>query len=575
MRPTDGEGVVLRDGARGRDCLFVASVIAVSAAPYVSRLGFASDDWAFLGSLTTHGDLSAPGRSTEYAFADHLRPRPAQVAYQTLVHDAFGLNPLGYHVVNSLVLAALGALVYLVLRELGLSRLPAVAVAVTYGLLPQYSTDRFWWSAFGYVLAMALAFTCLYADLRALRARGAARWLWKTAALAALAACGLGFEVALPLLAVAVPVLWYRSRRAPGGPLSRQLGRPGAILFLGSNVVVLAAVVAVKLAFPVGVGVGGSYPLHLARLSLGSVATNFGSYGLGLPEAVRWAVATVDTATLAVGVVLAGTITAYLGTALRRDPTGTWRLRHWLRLVAAGVAVFALGYAVFVTNGRILFSSTGISNRVSIAAALGVAMIWVGLAGALSVAVPPRWRAWRTWAFAAPIGALSLSGFLIVNGLAAHWAEAWDRQQATLEEIRTRLPALEPGTTIILDGTCPYVGPAIVFESNWDLAGALETRYGDPTVRADVTSANLTVGEDRLSTRLYLDHVAHYAYDRRLLVFDARDSTLQPLPNARSARAWWAARPTTRCPRGGAGYGTISFSWDIRYRRLENSSLWG
>jgi hypothetical protein len=550
----------------------VASVVAVSAAPYVSRLGFASDDWAFLGSLTTHGDLSAPGRSTEYAFADHLRPRPVQVAYQTLVHDAFGVNPLGYHAVNTLVLAALGALVYLVLRELGLSRSPAVAVAVTYGLLPQYSTDRFWWAAFGYGLAMTLGFACLYSDLRALRSGGAARWLWKIAALAALAACGLGFEVALPLLAVAVPVLWYLSRRASGGPLSRQLGRPGAILFLGSNVVVLAMVAAVKLAYPVGVGVGGSYPLHLARLSLGAVATSFGSYGLGLPEAVRWAVATVDTATLAVGVVLAGTITAYVGIVLRRDPTGTWRLRQWLRLIAVGVAVFALGYAIFLSNGRILFSSTGISNRVSIAAALGVAMIWVGLAGALSVVVSPRWTA---WAFAAPIGALSLSGFLILNGLAANWAEAWDRQQATLADIGTNLPALEPGTTVILDGTCPYVGPAIVFESNWDLAGALETRYGDPTVRADVTSANLTVGEDGLSTRLYLDHVAHYAYDRRLLVFDARDSTLRPLPDARSARAWWAARPTTRCPRGGAGYGTISFSWDTRYRQLENSSLWG
>lgn len=572
MRLADGGDRPLRDGARVRDCLFVASVVAVSAAPYVSRLGFASDDWAFLGSLTTHGDLSAPGRSTEYAFADHLRPRPVQVAYQTLVHDAFGVNPLGYHAVNTLVLAALGALVYLVLRELGLSRPPAVAVAVIYGLLPHYSTDRFWWAASGYGLAMTLGFACLYSDLRALRSRGAARWLWKIAALAALAACGLGFEVALPLLAVAVPVLWYLSRRASGGPLSRQLGRPGAILFLGSNVVVLAMVAAVKLAYPVGVGVGGSYPLHLTRLSLGAVATSFGSYGLGLPEAVRWAVATVDTATLAVGVVLAGTITAYVGIVLRRDPTGTWRLRQWLRLIAVGVAVFALGYAIFLSNGRILFSSTGISNRVSIAAALGVAMIWVGLAGALSVVVPPRWTA---WAFAAPIGALSLSGFLILNGLAANWAEAWDRQQATLADIGTNLPALEPGTTIILDGTCPYVGPAIVFESNWDLAGALETRYGDPTIRADVTSANLTVGEDGLSTRLYLDHIARYAYDRRLLVFDARDSTLQPLPDARSARAWWAARPTTRCPRGGAGYGTISFSWDTRYRQLENSSLWG
>jgi hypothetical protein len=555
-----------------RDTAFVASIIAVSAALYVRRLGFASDDWAFLGSLTTHGDLSAPGRSTEFDFAEHMRTRPVQVVYQNLLYDAFGPNPLGYHVVNTLVLAAMGALGYLVLRELGLSRLPAVAIAVTYGLLPHYSTDRFWWAAFGYGLAMALAFASLYSDLRALRSSGGARWLWKGAALAALAACGLGFEVALPLLAAAVPLLWYRSRRAPGGPLSRQLGRVGAVLFLGSNVLVLGLVVAVKLAFQVGVGVGGSYPLHLARLTVGSVATGFGSYGLGLPEAVRWAVATVDGWTLAVGVAVAGTVAAYVGRVLRSDESRTWSVRRWLRLVVAGVGVFALGYAVFLTNGRILFSSTGISNRVSIGAAAGVAMIWVGLAGALSAAVPSRWRA---WVFAMPIGVLSLSGFLVLHGLAAQWAEAWQRQQATLADIRASLPALEPGTTIILDGTCPYVGPAIVFESNWDLAGALETRYGDPTVRADVVSANLTVGDGDVSTRLYLNHTARYGYDRRLLVFDARHSTLRPLPDARTARAWWATRRPPQCPRGAAGYGALTFSWDARYRRLESASLWG
>ncbi|HZB51908.1 MAG TPA: hypothetical protein VE547_22670, partial [Mycobacteriales bacterium] len=311
-------------GPRVRDSLFVALVVAVSAGPYLSRLGFWSDDWAFLGSLTTHGDLSAPGRSAEHDFAAHLRPRPVQVAYQTLLYAAFGPEPLGYHVVNTLVLAAMGALGYLVLRELGLGRLPAVAVAVTYGLLPHYSTDRFWWAAFGYGLAMTLAFASLYCDLRALRGRGAARWWWKIAALAALALSGLGFEVALPLLAVAVPVLWYRYRRRPDASPGR------AVLFVSGNVLVLAAVVAVKLAFPVGIGVGGSLPRHVARLALGSAATGFGSYGLGLPEAVRWAVVAVDGPTFGVGVVLAGAIGAYLGVLIRRDTARTWPVRRWL-----------------------------------------------------------------------------------------------------------------------------------------------------------------------------------------------------------------------------------------------------
>ena len=149
----------------------MAVIIAASTVQYVARLGFASDDWAFLGSLTTHGDLSAPGRSVEHDFAIYLSARPVQVAYQTLLYDAFGPNLLGYHLVNAVVLAVMGALGYLVLRELAMPRLPAVAVAVTYGLLPHYSTDRFWWAAFGYSAAMMLALASMYADLRAVRSR--------------------------------------------------------------------------------------------------------------------------------------------------------------------------------------------------------------------------------------------------------------------------------------------------------------------------------------------------------------------------------------------------------------------
>jgi hypothetical protein len=555
-----------------RDVLFVAVIIAASTVQYVARLGFASDDWAFLGSLTTHGDLSAPGRSVEHDFATYLEARPVQVAYQTLEFDAFGPNPLGYHLVNTVVLAVMGALGYLVLRELAVPRLPAVAVAVTYGLLPHYSTDRFWWAAFGYSAAMTLALASMYADLRAVRSRGAALWLWKTAALATLAGAGLGYEIALPLLVAAVPLLWYRSRRLAGGPLSSKIGRVGATVFFGSNILVLSAIVAFKLAFAVGVGVDGNYVQHLARLALGSATTSFGSYGVGLLESTRWAVATVDSGTMAVGLTLAAVIAVYLGTLGRQDASRTWTIGNWLGLLAGGVLVFVLGYGIFLTNGRVLFSSSGISNRVSIVAAAGVAMIWIGLAGVVTATVPPRWRA---WVFAVPVAALCLSGFLIVHGLAASWAEAWQRQQAILADIRTRLPTLETGTTIILDGTCPYVGPGIVFESNWDLAGALETRYGDPTVRADVVSANLSVDEEGLSTRLYVDHIARYEYDRRLLVFDARNSAVRPLPDTDTARAWWATRQEPDCPRGGAGYGTVLFSWDGWYRRFETAYLWG
>ncbi len=552
-----------------RDALFVAVVIASSSASYAPKLGFSADDWAFLGSLSTHGDLSSSGRSTN--LVEPMQSRPVMAAYLTLLYDAFGTYPFGYHVVNTVVLALMCAFGYLALRELGTPRAAAVAVAIVYGLLPHYSTDRFWWAASCYGVSMTLAFASLYADLQALRKRGLALWYWKLVALLALTMSGLGIEIALPLLAAMIPLLWYRARRLADVPAAGRMTLAGATAFVAANAAILVCIGVFKAASAPGVGVPGTYGYHLARLALGSTATAFGSYGVGLPDATRWAIATVGGATVLAGIGLASAVGLYLAALATRDTSSGWTMTTWMRLMLAGLLVFVLGYAIFLTNARVLFTSTGIANRVAIAAAAGVAMIWVGLAGAICTAIP---LPWRPRVFATAVAGLSLSGFLIVQALALTWVEAWQRQQAVLADIRASLPVLEPDTTVILDGTCSYVGPAIVFESNWDLAGALNTLYHEPTVRADVTSAGFDVGDEGVSTRLYGGLTAHYPYGPRLLVFDARGKHVRRLTNATDARTWWSAREQPDCPRGAAGYGTTLFGWDRRYRRLENTYLW-
>ena len=93
--------------------------------------------------------------------------RPVQFLYLAALYKAFGTDPLGYHVVNTLVLAAGAVLFYLVLRRLGLSRVLALAVPLVYALLPHYSTNKLWMAAFQIGLSMTLYFLSLYADLRA------------------------------------------------------------------------------------------------------------------------------------------------------------------------------------------------------------------------------------------------------------------------------------------------------------------------------------------------------------------------------------------------------------------------
>jgi hypothetical protein len=162
--------------------------------------------------------------------------------------------------------------------------------------------------------------------------------------------------------------------------------------------------------------------------------------------------------------------------------------------------------------------------------------------------------------------------FLITNALSTYWTESWARQEAVLTEIRTKLPELAPGTSLILHGVCPYNGPAIVFESNWDLAGSLQAGYRDPTLRADVTSNRLSVRRGGLSTVIYNTNEAFYPFNDRLLLFDRTRMTVTRLKDAGAFRDHFRRfprSPTATCPTGSPGTGVQIFSFDDLARRAQ------
>ncbi len=79
------------------DSLVLALVVATSAATYVARLGFYSDDWSFLGRMGTARDQSVLGLWRLLDDDPNLVGRPVQILQQALLYAAFGREPLGYH----------------------------------------------------------------------------------------------------------------------------------------------------------------------------------------------------------------------------------------------------------------------------------------------------------------------------------------------------------------------------------------------------------------------------------------------------------------------------------------------
>jgi hypothetical protein len=249
----------------------------VGGAP--GRLGFSSDDWDFLRAMAFAPERSLAGSFEALDANPNIHPRPVQALYQAILFALFGTSPLGYHLAGAALLIAATVLLHLLLRELGLPRLLAVAVPALFAVVPAYATDRLWFAAHGYLLAMAACFLSVWADLRAGRGDGV-RWPWKVLALVALPTSALGFEIAIPFLALGAALLAMRAWR---------LGRGRALALVAPNVAALGAILAFKLATSPGAHLSESVPEHLARLFGGAALVSFGSYGAGLPLAAGWA----------------------------------------------------------------------------------------------------------------------------------------------------------------------------------------------------------------------------------------------------------------------------------------------
>jgi hypothetical protein len=173
--------------------------------------------------------------------------------------------------------------------------------------------------------------------------------------------------------------------------------------------------------------------------------------------------------------------------------------------------------------------------------------------------------------FSGLVAVICVLGFLVNNALAVSWTTAWPTGRTVLKEIREAVPVLPPHSTLILHGVCPYVGPAIVYESNWDLAGALHVAYGDPTLKADLTTNNMVVEPRGLVTEIYSQRSVH-PYGEHLFLFDYGQRRVVSLPDERAALQRLGTRhprPPRGCSGGSPGRGREIFPVDHLFDELE------
>jgi hypothetical protein len=336
------------------------------------------------------------------------------------------------------------------------------------------------------------------------------------------------------------PVLlaWRQSWLVPGAPLRwRRL-----VAFSVVQVLLLVACGLYKAAYT-GRLVEASAWEHLAwfaKLLVDAAGTAIiGDFGLGLPRVLADIVLRHDVGPI-VGAAAAGglVVFAYLSNALRAGEDGLPSRREAGWIMVAAAVVFVGGYGIFLLTFNAGISTTGMSNRIGLAAAIGIALALVALAAWLVSWLPGILS--RRSAFAALVATTCAAGFLVTSTLGLFWVEAAGRQQAILRDLRAVLPQAPPGGVLVLDGACEYVGPAPVFEAWWGWSGAIRLLYGDDRLSGDVVNPRMEVGVDGLYATTWGERIGPYRYES-LLVYDRRRAAVHRLAGPAAARAYFAA----------------------------------
>jgi hypothetical protein len=276
----------------------------------------------------------------------------------------------------------------------------------------------------------------------------------------------------------------------------------------------------------------------------GSASVILGSYGMALPHTVWWAGRQAGVGWLVVSILIGAGLFAYLRALPEAERPGSSDARV---LASAGLAVVVTSCAVFLPVGGFTFTATGPANRINIGAAVGVAALLV--AGLLLVSG----RVGRPWLASAGAGLLAGCFMVVTAAIGGYCVTAAAAADQTLEAVRHIEPDPQPGTTLLLYRTCRYAGPAVIFESWWDVQGALRLGLSQPDIQGDVLTSESVLTDDGVRTEVYGEALVHpfgENLDPRGRPGGAGGATARPPGGAAPFRPGARRRPMPARPRG-------------------------
>lgn len=449
----------------------LAIVGALAFMPHVMHGGFYLDDWSIAADTLYPSEGGQSFGDALARFNDVLSScRPVLIVFFPLKYFLFGTHMKFLLVFSVLLALIVAALLYAVLRLLGVLWYHAWLIAALTVVYPWFDSTRFWESASPISLALIFALAGLWLALI-----GLSRQSWRLHGCAALLylLSMLTYETTLPIIASAGLIYLARA-----GWQAARLRWAVDLM-----VVVIAGLWSVTHTPRTVSSVSGDIT------HLGEIVVEGGAL-LGhtaLPLAARPHTMLVVGALT--GVMVVGLAFYLLSNRPQGDRDYGRGMRQWLLLGLAGMLIAALGWVTFIPADPYYTPSIfGFTNRVNGVAGFGLILAVYSAFGVVGMLLGRLLRGARWIPATTTLLFGVMLGMVYTHVLERHsdlWTAAFRTEMVTVGAIKTKFPHLPHGATVIASGGPAYQTLGVpVFAATWDLNGMVRLQYKDGTLRA-------------------------------------------------------------------------------------------
>ncbi len=503
---------------------FLCLLEILTFAQFVRKVGFYLDDWLMLQTLH-FGPKDFFGALSNYFFNDpKVIIRPIEVFHFAPMYFAFGLRPLGYHLVNGALEILCICLLYAVLKRFTESRFLAFIAVAAFVVYPIHDCTHYWILCSSVTLSAAFYLVSLMASMKASLESKPYFHLISTLAFALSI---FNYEVFLPFAAVTFLCIFFMARRT--GSFNQALKQAfysfipllacGASLFAYQRF--LVPHLGLGFVHKVNLDPGHIFHVLFSGILVSSPfhAVPFVQSQLSLRLGEPFAPLDI----LSMSVIFAGL--SFLTFRLMQKEALTVKPLCALELGAIGVASIAFSIGIFAFSSEFEPTLMTLVNRIFTGAAIGWGCIFAALIFALT-----RFLAKHTILKALIAICLSASCvyFTVANwALAQPWVASQKAQTGIIYLMKKEKGILRHPDSILL-ADCPrYVMWSPVFDGVWDFQSMVRMVLEDPKMSAGVVSERLSLGPSQVKDVSMGYTCGVYPYDR-LRVFVPGNNAFLP-----------------------------------------------